>query len=180
MRLLPIAVFALPACMQARETDPHVPGDSLGTFQVAATLDSSSCGPGALGSTESWDFEVQLSRRDDNLYWLNGQEAIPGRIAADGVTFAFDTRASIELEPAGKGRIGCSVVRSDQASGTLSSPTLDVASVAGRLVFGYAPTPTSDCSALYGMEGGFSALPCQMAYDFEALRTSVPSKKTAR
>src|SRR5262245_57200898 len=161
MRFLLICALGLSACMQARDTDPHVPGDSLGTFHVAATLESSSCGPGALGSTESWAFDVQLSRRDDDLYWLNGQEAIPGQIGPDGVTFTFDTRSTLEIEPSGRGRTGCSIVRSDQATGTLSSSTLDVSGVDGRLAFGYTPTATSDCTALYGVEGGFSALPCQ-------------------
>src|SRR5262245_29299264 len=180
MRFLLICALGLSACMQGRDTDPHVPGDSLGTFHVAATLEDSSCGPGALGSTENWEFDVQLSRRDDNLYWLNGEEAIPGRIAPDGVSFAFDSRVSVEFEPRGNGRMGCSVMRTDQATGRLSSASEDVTSVSGRLVFGYAPTPTSDCTALFAMEGGFSTLPCQMAYGFEAARTSAPTKKTGR
>jgi len=155
--------------------DPKLPGDSLGTFRVAATLDSSSCGAGALGSSDVWEFDVGLSRRDQNLYWLNGEEAIPGSIAADGVSFAFDTRVAVVVEPAGKGRLGCTVWRSDQASGTLGAATTDVVSFDGRLRFQYAAQATSDCSELIGVEGGFLGLPCEMAYELSGARIAAPN-----
>jgi hypothetical protein len=172
-RVLAPSLLALAAC-NGNGKDPKLPGDSLGTFRVAATLEESSCGTGALGSSDVWEFDVGLSRRDQNLYWLNGAEAIPGNIAPDGVSFAFDTRVAVEVEPAGKGRLGCTVWRSDQASGTLGAPTTDVVSFDGRLRFQYSAQPTSDCSELIGVEGGFMALPCEMTYDLSGTRVAAP------
>jgi len=154
--------------------DPKVPGDALGTFRVHAALESSSCGPGALGSTDVWEFDVQLSRRGSDLYWLNGAEAIPGSIAPDGVSFAFESRVAVEVEPRRAGRIGCTIYRNDQASGLLSAAGTDVTSFSGRLRFGYSPEPSSDCGVAIGVEGGFATLPCEMAYDLSGVRTAAP------
>lgn len=155
--------------------DAKVPGEPLGTFHVIGHLDASTCGPGALGSTDLWEFDVKLSRDGSDLYWLNGQEPIPGRIAADGVSFAFDTRTAVEAIAAGKGHPGCTILRSDTANGALSSATLDVTSFAGRMRFGYVPATGSDCSALVGVEGGFFALPCEMSYLVDATRQAEPN-----
>jgi hypothetical protein len=154
--------------------DAKTPGEPLGTFHVIGQLESSSCGPGALGSSDLWEFDVRLSRDGNDLYWLNGAEAIPGRIAADGVSFAFDSRVAVDVIPAGKGHPGCMIVRSDTAQGELSSPGIDVVSFTGRMRFGYAPSAASDCSSVVGVDGGFAILPCDMSYLVEAARTAAP------
>jgi hypothetical protein len=154
--------------------DAKIPGDALGTFHVIAALETSTCGPGALGSTDLWEFDVKLSRDGNDLYWLNGEEAIPGRIAADGTSFAFDTRAVVQAVPAGKGNPGCAIVRTDTANGALSSTTTDVASFTGRMRFGYMPQAGSDCTPVVGVEGGFAFLPCEMSYLVKAGRTELP------
>jgi hypothetical protein len=154
--------------------DAKIPGEPLGTFHVIGQLESSTCGPGALGATDLWEFDVRLSRDGGDLYWLNGAEAIPGRIAADGKSFAFDTRVAVQAIPAGKGQPGCTIVRNDSASGSLSSATTDVASFSGRLRFGYSPQAGSDCGPLVGVDGGFAGLPCEMSYLLEAARTHGP------
>jgi hypothetical protein len=154
--------------------DAKIPGEALGTYHVIAALETSTCGPGALGSTDLWEFDVKLSRDGNDLYWLNGEEAIPGRIAADGTSFAFDTRAVVQAIPVGKGHPGCAIVRSDTANGTLSSASVDVASFSGRMRFGYMPQAGSDCTTLVGVEGGFAFLPCEMSYLVKADRTASP------
>jgi hypothetical protein len=154
--------------------DAKIPGEPLGTFHVIGQLEASTCGPGALGATDLWEFDVRLSRDGADLYWLNGAEAIPGRIAADGTSFAFDTRVAVAAIPAEKGHPGCTIVRSDSASGSLSSATTDVASFNGRMRFGYSPQAGSDCSAVVGVDGGFATLPCEMSYLIEATRTKLP------
>jgi len=67
----------------AHGQDPHLPGDPLGTFHVTAHLQSDGCQAAFLGVTDPWQFEVELSRKTNVLYWLNGSEAIPGDIAGD-------------------------------------------------------------------------------------------------
>ena len=178
MRRLAFGVLALGALgcsdIVGGGKDAKVPGEPLGTFHVIATLESSTCGPGALGSTDLWEFDVKLSREARDLYWLNGKEAIPGRIAADGISFAFDTRAAVEAIPAANGQAGCTIVRSDTANGVLSSPSTDVSSFSGRMRFGYAPSPGSDCLSVVGVDGGFASLPCEMSYLVDAARTKLP------
>jgi len=175
-----LAVLALGLCAgcwdMGRGADAHIPGTELGTYRVLGTLVDATCGAGAAGSPDTWEFAVKLSKLDDELYWLNGREAIPGRIAADGVSFAFDTRVEVDIAPAGGGSDGCRMLRGDQASGKLSSATLDVASFAGRLQFSYAPAEGADCSTLIGVAGGFERLPCEMSYDLEAQRAQVTGK----
>lgn len=154
--------------------DAKTPGESLGTFHVIGQLESSTCGPGALGSTDLWEFDVRLSRDGNDLYWLNGAEAIPGRIAADGVSFAFDTRVAVEAIAPAKGQPGCTILRNDSANGSLSSSSTDVSSFDGRMRFGYMPAAGTDCTGLVGVEGGFAGLPCEMAYLIEAARSAPP------
>lgn len=147
------------------EGDAKVPGEPLGTFEVIAELDSSTCGSGALGSTDFWEFEVQLSKDFDQLFWLNGREVIPGRIASDGESFEFDTRVQVEVLEPERGALGCTLNRQDRASGRLGFRGDSVDSFTGRLTFAYMPSSDSDCSPLIGVEGGFSVLPCEMKYD---------------
>ena len=154
--------------------DPKIPGEALGRFHVSAHIDDSTCGPGALGSSDVWEFDVELSRRETDLYWLNGEEAIPGRLSSDGVSFAFDTRVAIQVAPPGKGSAGCTMLRSDQASGTLEPAGAEVVGFSARLRFGYSQEPASDCAPLVGVEGGFATLPCEMAYRLDAVRSAAP------
>jgi len=153
------------------EGDAKVPGEPLGTFEVVAELDSSTCGSGALGSTDIWEFEVQLSKDLDQLFWLNGREVIPGKLARDGESFEFDTRVQVEVLEAKPGVLGCTLNRQDRASGQLGYRQETVTSFTGRLTFAYIPSSDSDCSPLMGVEGGFSALPCEMKYDLIATRS---------
>jgi hypothetical protein len=174
--LLPLSLCA--ACWDVGEGgDAHVPGTALGAYRVVGRLEGSSCGAGAADAPETWEFAVKLSRMGDELFWLNGREVIPGRIAADGVSFAFDTRVELELQAAGRGHPGCTMVRSDQASGKLSSATLDVPAFTGRLRFTYAPAPPSDCSGLLGVTGGFERLPCDVTYALDASRVTSPDSQ---
>jgi hypothetical protein len=166
-------VLLLPAVVACEfgEKDAKVPGEPLGTYHVVAALEDSTCGPGALGATDLWEFEVKLSREARDFYWLNGKEVIFGTIAADDVTFAFDTRIDVQAIPPGKGQPGCAISRKDSATGKLSSASDDVKSFDGLLRYGFVPKTGSNCEALVGVEGGFSALPCEMSYEMNAART---------
>ncbi len=153
--------------------DPKAPGEQLGSFRVDATLDSSSCGVGALGSTEHWEFDVKLSRDGDALYWLNGKEAIVGSMQ-DELSFEFDTHVAVPAIPPGKGQIGCTVSRGDRAEGKLSSAE-QASEFQGKLEYTFNPMEGSDCTPLIGVEGGFSTLPCEMSYLMKATRTAAPA-----
>lgn len=151
--------------------DPKVPGEALGTYSVVASLDSSSCGPGALGSSDLWEFQVKLSQDGHDLYWLNGAEAIAGDLAADGVSFGFDSHVVVTVIEPTKGQPGCSMARTDTGSGKLSSAAPPVDGFQGTLRYGFQPLSGSDCQPLLAVEGGFHALPCEMTYAMKAART---------
>jgi len=169
------ALFSMLALGCSGGKDPKIPGNELGTYHVTGHLGASSCGPGALGSSDLWEFDVKLSRDGHDLYWLNGKDVVPGRIAADGVSFAFDSRSVVQAEVAGKGKPGCTIVRTDKASGALHEQGTDVTGFDGLMRFGYTADPTSDCSDFIGVEGGFDGLPCEMSYQVDAARTAGPS-----
>lgn len=160
-------------CLGNGEEDPKAPGDQLGSFLVSALMDDSTCGEGALGSPDKWEFSVKLSKDGDALYWLNGKEAIVGDLEADGVSFNFDTHIVIPAIPPGKGQIGCNMSRSDKARGKLSNAD-DATEFAGDLDYEFTPSVESDCSPLIGVEGGFAMLPCAMHYEMTASRTEAP------
>lgn len=155
------------------EGDAKIPGEHLGTFHIVARLSASTCGPGALGSQDVWEFDVQMSREDSEVFWLNGEEPVTGALAADGVSFAFDSSAQIQLIEPGPGYPGCAVIRTDRASGQLDS-TEEVLGFAGKLGYGFVPAAGSDCTEALGVEGGFYALPCEIQYDMTATRTEGP------
>jgi hypothetical protein len=155
--------------------DAHEPGDRLGTFHVTGNLTSDTCQAPLLGVTPEWAFDVKLSREADTLYWLNGQEAIPGTIAQDGTTFDFESGVEITLQAAQGAQAGCSMLRSDTANGVLSSSTTDVPSFSVDMNFGYAAEPGSQCAGWVGVQGGFATLPCRVSYSLTAERTALPT-----
>jgi hypothetical protein len=165
-------------CVDFGDRDAKIPGEELGEYQVAAELDSSSCGPGALGSTESWQFVVRLSRDGPDLFWLNGTEVVHGEVAPDGVSFTFETPVRVQLRPPRGNQPGCAVVRTDRAAGRLSDPGLDVCSFTAELSYHYAAEDGSDCSSLLASPAGLATLPCEMTYSLRATRTAQPGPES--
>jgi hypothetical protein len=169
-----VIATALAACSDAPVGDPHAPGEQLGTFAVAASLAESTCGAGALGAPDRWQFEVRLSRSGSYLYWLNGREAIPGTIARDGASFSFDSLVRVEVEPAERGDAGCTLVRTDRATGKLALDDDGANGFDADLVYGYTAEAGSDCTSVIAVEGGFHRLPCEIGYRLEAERLDGP------
>lgn len=177
MRLVVVCAisFLCGACV-GRGQDAHEPGDRLGTYHVTGSLTTDTCQASALlGETSSWAFDVKLSREASTIYWLNGEEAIPGTIAADGTTFGFQSGVEVPLEAAQGARPGCTVIRSDSASGVLSSSSTDVDGFSVNMSFGYAVETGSQCSAYVGVQGGFASMPCRVSYSMTATRTALPT-----
>lgn len=143
------------------DQDPHQPGDLLGSYAITGKIRDDSCGaPTSLNAPERWSFEVKLSRLGGTLYWLNGREAIIGDIDKAG-RFAFESRVDVKLtEPRGAAR-GCTIVRRDAASGSLSESH---ASLSGVLTYAYDEASGSDCSGVIGADGSPLLLPCRLSY----------------
>jgi hypothetical protein len=165
----------LSGCVDFGDQDARVPGNDLGVFSVVARLTSSSCGPGALGAQDVWEFDVRLSRDDPHLMWLSDSDVTTGEIAPDGVSFSFETAVTQQLEEPQGNHPGCAVTRSDQASGKLVGQGTDVTSFTGRLGYVFAAKEQSDCSSLIGSAEGFALLPCEIGYEMEAQRRTPPN-----
>jgi hypothetical protein len=149
------------------DVDAKTPGDELGTYSVRGELEGDTCQSPALDTPQQWDFELKLSRRGSALYWLNGREAIVGDLDGSGA-FTFDTRVVLELDGRRGAAPGCTVVRRDSASGTLSD-TGD--SFRASLLFSYEARADSSCEYTIDPEAAPPMpLPCSIAYQLRAER----------
>lgn len=161
------------ACMQQPQEalddqDPHSPGELIGFFSVTGKIADDSCGADSLNAPATWDFTLKLSREGSTLYWLNGREAITGDIDRKGA-FSFQTHLDMPLSTQHGAVKGCTVVRSDSASGTLDGED----SFIGTLSYDYNAKSGTDCSALpLGADGYPLALPCTFSYRLSGTRVS--------
>lgn len=170
---LPCLGLTLVGCLNfGKVDDAKAPGDMLGVYQVTGKLADSSCGDGALGSSEHWSFDVKLSRFENDIYWLNGRETIVGDIASDGRTFSIVSEVETKISEPARGKAGCRVMRHDDAEGKLSDSSADVASFDGTLSFRYELIDGADCSDWVGSEGAVEALPCSLRYDIDGERSN--------
>lgn len=174
MRAFACAIFVLCAGCVGRGQDAHEPGDRLGTYHASGDLQGDTCQASVLGVTPSWAFDVKLSRQDDTLYWLNGEEAIPGSIASDGKSFDFTSGVEVTLAAAQGVNPGCIIDRTDAATGKLSSSGTDVKSFTAAMSFVYAAQSGSQCAGFVGVEQGFAGLPCKVSYHLNGKRTALP------
>jgi hypothetical protein len=168
-----LACLASSGCLEfGKVDDAKQPGDLLGTYDVAATLEQSTCGNGAFGSTESWRFQVKLSRFQRDLYWLNGREAIVGSIGKDDRSFSFDSRVDVDIPPEETGDAECRIRREDSATGKLSDDGIDVEEFEGELSFRYSIIDDASCEGFLLSPGAPTRLPCTIAYTMQAERSS--------
>ena len=140
-------------------------GDDLGRFRTAAVLDSSTCGVGALGAPENWEFDVVLSRDVSRLYWNTNATAIEGTVDAKG-RFSFVAENVVNAGSAQNAKATCTIVRKDTANGTFDDPQTARA-FDGSLEYAFAPQGTADCSEVMA-ESGLLTLPCSMSYRLDA------------
>jgi hypothetical protein len=148
-------------------------GDDLGTFGVAATETENTCGPGALGSTERFDFEVDLSRAHSELFW---NEAVAGRI--DG-SLAFELRAAVrvELRPATASDPGCVIDRADEIAGVLEEQSSQgVTGFAAVMSYAFESRTADGCADGVLEESGLPVLPCRLGYTLAARRLRAPEQ----
>jgi hypothetical protein len=146
-------------------------GDDLGTFQVAAVESGNTCGPEALGSAESFEFEVELARADSELFW-DGRAS--GRVQA-ALDFEIATENTFVLRrPVGPDG-GCAVTRRDGVSGTLrANATGDIDAFLGEMTYDFAEAVASACTAEDQQAAGLRLLPCRLRYRLDATRTREP------
>jgi hypothetical protein len=150
------------------DQDPHQPGDALGAYAITGKLRDDGCGAASLNAPDRWSFEVKLSRLGSTLYWLNGREAVVGDIDSSG-RFGFESRVDVPLTERHGAMKGCTVVRRDSASGSLSDSAESLRAV---LSYAYEATSDSECSELIGADGAPLALPCSLTYSLSGARVT--------
>lgn len=145
--------------------DAKVPGEPLGRFAITGTLSEDECRATVLGVVDPWSFELRLSRLHDDLYWLNGREAIAGRLGSDERSFEFDTQVDWVFEAPRGTKPGCTIARRDLAGGKLHPNAAEPERLSAEIAFIYDVRSGSDCSDIVGVSGGFSRLPCRVTFD---------------
>ncbi len=80
------AIVALPSCT------PSLPGESLGTFDLAMTLEENTCGESAVYTTDGAHLAVELRREDEACYWrIPGQPVMEGTLEDGKCHFTVTT-----------------------------------------------------------------------------------------
>lgn len=167
--------FLVAACSAPgdAEYDAKVPGTLLGTFAVVGKLDDDECGADLMNAPDPWRFDVRLSRFQNDLYWLNGREAIVGDVDSKN-GFRFSTRVDVPVTPRRGSDPGCTVSRYDSAEGALTASGDEVTALRGVLEFEYRSKRQTECLEIIGVPGGFNNLPCKMSYSIRAERIAEP------
>jgi hypothetical protein len=146
-------------------------GTDLGTFSVEAEEIVNECGPGALGSSPRWAFDVELQRADTELFW---DARVGGELHAD-LSFEVMTSLSIDVRPERAGAAGCAIARDDHISGVLAADAAgELTAFTGEMRFDFAGTPASLCSPEDVVDAGVARLPCHMSYALDGTRTRAP------
>lgn len=166
--LLTLAVAALSTgCSGAlAQGDGRAFGDDLGRFHVAATMETSTCGPNAIDAPASWEFDVFLSHLAPHLYWNTGADAVEGDLAADGRSFTMTSETVVNTASQTSGASTCTIVRDDSAAGELDDASR-ARSFEGTLDYRFTPQGKSDCAEIL-LSGTFAALPCSLKYRMKA------------
>lgn len=170
-RLLGAAcTIALASCV----VSDSLPGTSLGTYQVVATLGANSCGAG-VAPKNPWRFTVELSKDGTTLYLANtdGTDEVSGPFATTDETSATLVSAVTENVNA-TGAAPCNLTLS--TSYALSLPAgSPPATFSGTASYDYsvasAVSSSTDCTAQLASNGGkYTTLPCTVNYKLNATR----------
>jgi hypothetical protein len=146
-------------------------GDDLGTFSVEASEVDGGCGGGALGSAPRFQFDVELSRADSELFW---DARVGGTIDAS-LEFELATSTSVALRPARGADPGCAVLRDDFIWGVLEADAAGtVMGFTGNMRFSFKGAEGSACTLDDAAEADLQRLPCSLSYELEGSRTRAP------
>ena len=87
------ALCALSSCT------PSLPGESLGTFEVAMKLEANTCGEGAVYTTDGQRLAVELRSDDSACYWrVPGQPMMEGKLDGTNCRFTVTTVVASDAE----------------------------------------------------------------------------------
>jgi hypothetical protein len=170
MRRSVIVLVCAAFLLRCSGKDPYNPGTPLGVFHITGKLTANACAA-ADQVPDPWEFDVKLSRDGSTVYWIQGGLPVQGHLD----TSSHATLTSIgttEIRPADPktGASGCTLQRADALDATFAGDPVNA--FQGTLAYAFSPTSDSDCSdQLAQAGGGFSTLPCQVAYAVTAVKT---------
>ncbi len=146
-------------------------GDDLGGFQVSASEALNGCGAGALGSSPSFEFEIDLAREQSELFW--GRE---GSARLDpALRFELNARINVQLSPSRASQPGCSIERADRIRGALQADASgEIVGFTALLEHGFEVAAGEQCSLDDRLAAGLPQLPCTIAYDLIGERWRAP------
>lgn len=173
-----LSMTALGGCDDAGE------GQRLGLYSVQATRTANSCGAQLADKLPSARFDVALSLRQGVLTWTpESATSASGTFDVYQGTFRLALESSIPKIATDRRRevVGCTLHRVDVIEGVINTsgdagPSSNVD--AGTTVTGFRAqesiaygVESGDCAAVIGVGAGQAfALPCVVAYQFEATR----------
>ena len=159
-------------------------GDTIGRYQVQASLTNNECGEGHPAPT-ALDFVVDLGHLPGSTrgYWkLPDGPEIEGQMErGEGFRFVSATDAvAIEPDP-NTGAPGCSITRTEIVEGALEAAeevapdagpgAQDEEHLVGTTTVRITAVPGGDCTALLAVYGGpFPTVPCELEYDLDGQR----------
>ena len=169
-----ICLVSLSACVAP--TSP-LPGDSLGKYDVAATLVSNTCGSG-IDATNPWNVTAEMSKDGTTLYFENedGSDQVSGGYDDSAQTSATLVAAETKNVNDASANLSttCNLTLATTYALSLGA-TSPPASFTGTASYAYsvatAISSNTDCSAQLSSVGGkYATLPCTVSYSVKATR----------
>jgi len=147
--------------------DNPTPGTVLGTYAVASTVSTNSCGSVA-AATDPGSFSVTISNDHGTVYWFpnSGGTSTSGTMnAARTVTISDVLADDVDATEAGVGK--CTLQRNDTLSFTMATGVAP-ASFTGSYSFTVSPAIGANCAdQLASGGGGYAELPCTVNYKMD-------------
>jgi hypothetical protein len=173
--VLPGLGLALSGCQA------QLPGDTVGTFDIAMKLETNTCGQNAVYVTDGRHFAAQL-RADEKgrVFWrVPMQSPLEGTRDGDTYTFTFSSPVATSAPDAGafcqlyqtakivakvSGVAGDAGVDAAVDAGAGDGGASDELTLSASYTLDIAPTGQSDCHMEIAPSGVFTALPCSVSY----------------
>jgi hypothetical protein len=182
------AIAALTSCT------PSLPGEPLGTFEVAMKLEDNSCGEGAVYTMDGQHLSVELRSEKDECYWrVPGHPIMQGTLKDDHCRFTVTTVVASDAEDQTESDQGlmvpdptkpqvempqkavCQLLQTAEIVTTIEgAPLGDAGAGAGDAGTGrtltatydlaISPSSAKDCADALVPDGPFKTLPCSVRY----------------
>jgi hypothetical protein len=172
--LLAVCLASFSACVAPTSS---LPGDSLGKYDVVATLGTNTCGSG-VDATNPWSFTADMSKDGSTLYFANedGSDQVSGGYDDSDETSATLVSAETKNVNDANANLGttCNLTLTTTYAltlGTTSPPPTLKGSASYAYSVATAISSNTDCTTQLSSAGGkYATLPCTVTYSLKATR----------